>query len=432
MLNPVTITPKSLEDYRAIVGDQLIEEILNLAAPVRGARLIHINSTAFGGGVAEMLTTLVPLMNDIGLETEWQVIRGDAKFFEVTKTMHNSLQGTGIQIPWSQYMGRVWLHYNQINADLFDQDYDFVIIHDPQPAGILKMVLQSSNRARHGKWLWRCHIDLAESREDVWQFLRPFVEIYDGLIFTLEDYVKGGLGASHIFILPPAIDPLSPKNVELSPEVIAQALSPYGVNLNHPLIVQVSRLDRAKNPWGVIDAYRLVKREVPWVQLALVASMAHDDPDTRKYFQRIADYAGGDCDVYLLTNLVGVGNVEVNAFQRVAAVVVQNSVREGFGLSVSEALWKERPVVAGNVGGIPLQIIYGKTGYLVNTVQECANRIVYLLQHPQVAERMGRAGKEYVRQNFLVTRYLRDYLKILNRLSGQVESIEEGLEHRPS
>ncbi|UCC90913.1 MAG: glycosyl transferase family 1, partial [Dehalococcoidia bacterium] len=234
MLNPVTFTPKSLEDYRAIAGDQVIEEILKLAAHVRGARLIHINSTPFGGGVAEMLTTLVPLMNDVGLETEWQVVRGDAKFFEVTKTMHDSLQGTGIQIPWSQYMGRVWLQYNQINADLFDQDYDFVIIHDPQPAGILKMVLQSSNGVRHGKWLWRCHIDLTESREDVWHFLHPFIEIYDGLIFTLEDYVQVGLGASNIFIMPPAIDPLSPKNVDLSPEVIAQALSPYGVNLNHP------------------------------------------------------------------------------------------------------------------------------------------------------------------------------------------------------
>jgi len=317
-----------------------------------------------------------------------------------------------------------------MNAELFDQDYDFVIIHDPQPAGILKMVLQSSGGARHGKWLWRCHIDLTESREDVWQFLRPFVEIYDGLIFTLEDYVKEGLGASCIFILPPAIDPLSPKNVELSPEVIAQVLSPYSVSLNRPLIVQVSRFDKAKNPWGVIDAYRLVKREVPWVQLALLTSMSQDDPDSRKYFQHVASYAGGDCDMYLLTNLVGIGNVEVNAFQRVAAVVVQNSVREGFGLAVSEALWKGRPVVAGNVGGIPLQIIYGKTGYLVNTIQECANRIVYLLQYPQVAARMGKAGKEHITQNFLITRYLRDYLKVLNRLSGQLEGVE-GLEYRP-
>jgi len=280
------------------------------------------------------------------------------------------------------------------------------------------MVLQSNGGRRCGKWLWCCHIDLTDSREDTWQFLQPFVEIYDGLIFSLEDYVKDNLDASRIFIVPPAIDPLSPKNVELSPEVVAQVLSPYGVSLDRPLIVQVSRFDKAKNPWGTIDAYRLVKREVPWVQLALVTSMSADDPDTRKYFQRVADYAGGDCDMYLLTNLVGVGNMEVNAIQRASTVAVQNSVKEGFGLTVSEALWKGRPVVGGDVGGIPLQIIYGKTGYLVNTVQECANRVVHLLQHAKVAAQMGQAGREHVGQNFLVTRYIRDYLKILSRLSG--------------
>jgi trehalose synthase len=429
MLKLVSTTPKSLEDYRAIVGDQVIEEIHSLAAPLRGARLIHINSTAFGGGVAEILTALVPLMNDVGLQAEWQVIRGDDKFFEVTKAMHDSLQG--MPVPWYQYMGKMWLHYNQMNAELFDEDYDFVIIHDPQPAGMLKMVLQSSGGARRGKWLWRCHLDLTESREDVWQFLQPFVEIYDGLIFTVEDYVREDLDAPHIFILPPAIDPLSPKNIDLSPEVIAQVLSPYGLSLSRPLIVQVSRFDRTKNPWGVIDVYHAVKREVPWVQLALVTSVAQDDPDTRKYFEDVADYAGGDCDVYLLTNLVGIGNVEVNALQRAAAVVVQNSVREGFGLVVSEALWKRRPVVASNVGGIPLQIIYGKTGYLVNTAEECVNRVVYLLQHPQVADHMGQVGKEHVRQNFLITRYLRDYLKVLNRLSGQTEGVDT-LESQPS
>ena len=428
MLSPVTTTPKSLNDYREIVGEEVITEIRNLAAPLRGARLIHLNSTAFGGGVAEMLTSLVPLMNDVGLKAEWQVIKGDEKFFNVTKTMHDCLQGTSVS--WNQYTTRVWLQYNQMNAKLFDQDYDYVIVHDPQPAGILK-TLETGGKARHGKWLWRCHVDLTEGQEKVWQFLEPFVEIYDGIIFSLEDYVKESLGTARIFILPPAIDPLSPKNIELSPEVIAQVLSPYGVNLNRPLILQVSRFDKAKNPWGVIDAYRLVKREVPWVQLVLVTSLAQDDPDSRDYFEHVAKYAGGDYDVYLLTNLVGVGNVEVNALQRSARVAIQNSAKEGFGLVVSEALWKGRPVVAGNAGGIPLQIIYGKTGYLVNTVEECANRIAYLLKHPQVAERMGQAGKEHVRQNFLITRYLRDYLRILNRLSGRPgEPITGGLEYR--
>jgi len=421
MLNPVITIPKFLEDYRPIVGDQVIEEIRSLAAPLSKARLVHINSTNFGGGVAELLSTLVPLMNDVGLQAEWQVISGDEKFYQVTKAIHDSLQGT--PIPWNQYMSKVWLQYNQMNAELFDRNYDFTVIHDPQPAGILKMLLENGKR-RRGKWLWRCHIDLSESQEDTWQFLRPFIEIYDGLIFTLADYIKDGFDKSQIFIMPPAIDPLSPKNIELSPEAITQIISPYGINTTRPLIVQVSRFDRAKNPWGVIDAYRLVKREVPWLQLALVTSMPQDDPDTRKYFQNVVDYAGGDSDIYILTNLVGVGNTEVNALQRAAAVVVQNSVKEGFGLTVSEALWKERAVVAGNAGGIPLQIIYGKTGYLVNTMPECANRIAYLLKHPQVAAKMGKAGREHVTRHFLITRYLRDYLLILNRVSGKLEHAE--------
>ena len=428
MLDPVLTTPMFLDDYRDIVGDQVIEEIRNLAVPLKGARLLHVNATSFGGGVAELLTTLVPLMQDVGIEAEWQVIKGDNKFFQVTKEMHNGLQGTPVF--WNQYMSKVWSQYNQMNAELFDSNYDFVVIHDPQPAGMLKMVTQQDGKKRHGKWLWCCHIDLTDAREDVWEFLQPFVEHYDGYIFTMEDYIKNGLNKDRIFIVPPAIDPLSPKNTALSEEAITQIISSYGINPNRPIIIQVSRFDRAKNPWGVIDAYRLVKREVPWVQLVLVTSMPHDDPDTSKYFQNVANYAGGDCNIYLLTNLVGIGNTEVNALQRAASTVIQNSQREGFGLTVSEALWKERPVVAGNAGGIPLQILYGRTGYLVNTVQECANRITYLLQHPHVAEKMGKAGKEHITRNFLITRYLRDYLKLLNRTNGSLERAE-GLEYQP-
>ncbi|HLZ72264.1 MAG TPA: glycosyltransferase [Dehalococcoidia bacterium] len=420
MFGSVPTTPKSIEAYRPIIGDARIEEILELAGRLRGARVLHVNATAFGGGVAEILATLVPLMTDLGLEADWQVIRGSDEFFNVTKAMHNSLQG--MLLEWTPQMREIWTRYNQQNADMFDEDYDFVVIHDPQPAGILAMAAARLGHRPAGKWVWRCHIDLTDSQVDVWDLLHPYLEPYDAAIFTMAEYVKDDLEKPLLFTIPPAIDPLSPKNVPLPENVGRDILQRYGVDPDRPLISQISRFDPWKDPLGVIDVYRALKQDRPDLQLVLVASMAADDPEGWAWYERTVRRAGEDYDIHILSNLNGVGNVEVNAFQSLAKVVIQKSVREGFGLVVSEALWKGRPVVAGNVGGIPLQILYGRTGYLVNTTAECVNRTGYLLQHPDVADHLGAEGREHVRENFLITRYLRDYLAIFNTLAGHVEA----------
>ena len=419
MLGSVPTTPKSIESYRPVIGDERVEEILELASRIRGARVLHVNATGFGGGVAEILGTLVPLMNDIGLQADWQVIRGADEFFDVTKAMHNSLQG--MYYDWTPAMREIWSSYNKLNADLFDEDYDYVVIHDPQPAAIPTFLEERTGR-RAGKWVWRCHIDLTDAQVQVWDLLRPHVERYDAAIFTLPAYVKEGLDHPRIFCVPPAIDPLSAKNVELPQETIDAILTRYGVDPKRPMITQISRFDPWKDPLGVIDVYRVAKREFPDLQLVMIASMASDDPEGWDWYERTVRRAGEDFDIHILSNLNGVGNIEVNAFQRAARVVIQKSVREGFGLVVSEALWKSRPVVAGNVGGIPLQIVNGETGFLVNTSEECAEKLLFLLQRQGEADRMGSMGVEHVRDKFLTTRYLRDYLSIFCQLSGLGET----------
>ena len=421
MLGSVPTTPKSLEAYRPVIGDERTEEILALGRALKGARVLHVNATAFGGGVAEILGTLVPLMNDIGLDADWQVIKGADEFFNVTKAMHNSLQG--MYFDWTPEARAIWLNYNRMNAELFDDSYDYVVIHDPQPAAILSLLDERQGHHR-GKWVWRCHIDLTDAQVQVWDLLRPYVQAYDGAIFTLPDYVKEDLHGPAIFSVPPAIDPLSPKNVDLDPATTNAILERYGIDPKRPMVTQVSRFDPWKDPLGVIDVYRQAKREFPDLQLVMIASMASDDPEGWDWYERTVRRAGEDWDIHILSNLNGVGNIEVNAVQRAARVVIQKSTREGFGLVVSEALWKGRPVVAGNVGGIPLQIVNGKTGFLVNTAEECTEKLIWLLGHPREADTMGSSGVEYVRDNFLTTRYLRDYLSIFHQLSG---SAPEGL-----
>ncbi len=411
MLERVSVNPKQLETYRPVIGDDEVEALLKLAEPLRGARVLHVNATAFGGGVAEILHTLVPLMQDVGLAATWQVISGQDEFFNVTKAFHNGLQGASFAL--TAEMREIYDRYNQQNAQNFEGDYDFIVIHDPQPAA-----LRHFNGAKGGKhWILRIHIDTSQPNPEVWEFLRPYFVSYDAAIFTMEQYVYGDLKFPHLAIIPPSIDPFSPKNIP-QPRAESQAiLRRYGIDIERPLITQVSRFDPWKDPLGVIDAYRMVKVEIPDVQLALVGSMASDDPEGWVYYDRTIRHAGEDFDIYILHNFHGVGNVEVNAFQSISDVVVQKSTREGFGLVVTEALWKGRPVIGGNVGGIPLQVLDGETGYLVDTVLDCAQRTRDLLRHPEHLAEMGNKGREHVRQNFLTTRLLRDYLNLFHELS---------------
>jgi trehalose synthase len=361
-----------------------------------------------GGGVSEILYTLVPLMRDIGLETEWQIVLGREEFFNVTKMLHNALQGNPHSL--TKHDWQVYDEYSRKNASELEGDWDVVIAHDPQAAA-----LRSHVNERPGRWIWRCHIDLSTPNHEVLGRILPLLVPYDCTVFHMRDYVPSGVD-SGVEILPPAIDPLSPKNMALSPEDAAFVCNQFGVDVDRPLICQVSRFDPWKDPLGVIDAYRAVKREVPEVQLALVGSMATDDPEGWDYFQKTYRYAADDPDIKILNNLNNVGAIEVNAFQSQADVVVQKSVREGFGLTVSEALWKARPVVAGNVGGIPLQIDDGSTGFLVTNSADTADRSLRVLKDPELGKRLGRAGKEHVRSHFLMPRLLRDWLRIFSDL----------------
>jgi trehalose synthase len=411
-MSAVTLPKLSLKDYAEIVGEREIQEIQALAEKLVDRSVVHVNSTSFGGGVSEILYRLAPLMRDVGLRAEWKVIKGDKDFFNVTKAFHNALQGKEIEL--TENMKTIYLRCNELNADLLDLDYDYVVIHDPQPLAIINYCGE-----RKGKWIWRCHIDLSKPNEKVLDFLAPFLAKYDAFIFSLKDYAKGPLKYRNLTIITPSIDPLSDKNKPLPEKQILATLERYDVDPNRPILTQVARFDPWKDPLGVIDVYRKVKKRMPEVQLLLITSMAPDDPEGWVYYERTARHAGEDYDIHLLTDLIGVGNLEVNAFQRATDVALLKSIREGFGMSVTEALWKGVPVVGGDVGGIPLQVINGVTGFLVNTVEEAYEKTLYLLKNPEEAKEMGEKGREHVSKNFLITRHLKDYLSLFIRLSRQ-------------
>jgi len=411
VLQPVAVGNQTLADYTHICGPELIAEIRELAEPLKGQRVVHVSATAFGGGVSEILYTLVPLMRDIGLDCEWQVIYGREEFFNATKLMHNALQGSPQDLSEEQWA--TWLRYAEINARELTEGWDVALIHDPQPAALFQLVPEKAR-----SWVWRCHIDLSTPNPDTISRLLPFIAEYPESLFHMREYVPQGMNGT-VNVVPPAIDPLTPKNMALSPEDASFVCGQFGIDLDRPLMCQVSRFDPWKDPLGVIDAYRTVKEAMPDLQLALVGSMASDDPEGWDFFNATVAHADGDSDIHILNNFNNVGAIEVNAFQSHADVLVQKSTREGFGLTVSEAIWKARPFVGGNVGGIPLQIEDGETGYLVSSVEECAQRTLQFLQDPELGRTLGRRGKEHVRSHFLTPRYLRDYLKIFNGLSDR-------------
>jgi trehalose synthase len=443
-MKPVQNTPprrpekskKFIWDYEGIVGRRPLEYLEMLAENITG-KVQHINATYTGGGVAEILTSLVPLSNGLGVETEWNVMRGDDEFFSVTKSFHNALHGnidglTDVRmyephgapdelesqinvLGMKQDIFETYLHWNEINSEEMGVDGDFVFMHDPQPAAMI--------RAKEGgKWIWRCHIDVSSPDRLVWNFLKEFVSKYDASVFSAPLFARPDV-CTRKFLVPPSIDPLSEKNIELSEGEIDKVLDRYEIVRDKPTIVQVSRFDRLKDIPGTIDAYKLVKERID-CQLILAGGVASDDPEGLEVHHEIAKMAEGDPDVHVLLGSPPFTEIEINAFQRAADVIMQKSLKEGFGLVVSEGLWKGKPVVGGATGGIPLQIIEGVTGYLAGSSEDAAHHISNLLKHPELARRLGENGREHVRNNFLITRQIKDYLLLMLSLkdsSGIVE-----------
>lgn len=401
-----------LEDYIGIVPKIDLVIIQKLADRFAGRHFLHINSTRSGGGVAEILQRMITILTGLGINARWEVIEGDTRFFDITKKIHNGLQGNPEQI--SEDMWQYYFEVNKSNAEKLNLDADTVLIHDPQPASLIEF-------KKNGTWLWRCHIDISNPIAGVWGSLKRYIENYNATIFSVAKFARK-LPLDK-FIIPPAIAPLSDKNKELSSHEINEILERLNLPADKPIILQVSRFDRFKDPIGVIKAYRLVKRYND-CRLVLAGSPATDDPEGDMVLNEVKEHAGNDPDIYIF-QLPASSDIEINALQRAATVIIQKSLKEGFGLTVSEAMWKGKPVIGGAVGGITLQIIHGITGFLVNSVEGAAFRVRQLLNNPEMAKKMSESAREHVRKNFLITRQIRDYLSVWYIMENKAKGVIE-------
>ena len=406
-----------LSRYAQITGKEAVEQLLQLASPLKGAHIVHVNSTRYGGGVAEILHSLIPLKQALGLDVTWEVITGEEEFFFVTKSMHNALQGFPTEIH-----PQALKTYEETNAAQAErlkpllEDADFVFIHDPQPAALLKFIPN-----RKGRWIWRCHIDLSRPQRSTWRYLRNLVVGYDASIFSMPDFTQPLPHPQ--YIIPPSIDPLTEKNRELEEKEVKKIIDKFQLDPHKPIILQVSRFDRFKDPLGVIRAARLARKFAP-LQLILAGGGAADDPEGEVVLREVEETAKGDPDIHILY-LPPDAHLTINALQRAAHVVLQKSIKEGFGLTVTEAMWKGKPVIGGDVGGIKIQVVNHHTGFLVHTPEGAALAIRYLLFYKEKREEMGRKAHQFVKDNFLITRHLRDYLSLLLALKlGAHERIE--------
>ena len=409
-----------LDRYAEVVGRDVIDHLRQLAGPLSGLQVVHVNSTRLGGGVAEILHKMVPFMQELGIKTDWEIISGEADFYQCTKAFHNAIQGNQVNIP-ERYL-KEYEQANQRTAEILRdvlEKADIVIIHDPQPAAMIKAFPE-----RKGKWVWRCHIDASSPFRAVWKYLRNFVSNYDASIFSLSTFAQR---LPHpVYLIAPSIDPLHEKNIELTDEEVSEVQSRFGIDPERPMIIQVSRYDRFKDPIGVIYAYKLAKEFLPSLQLVLAGGGATDDPEGETVLNEIRATAEEDKDIKVLL-LAADAHRTINALQRAAHIVLQKSIKEGFGLTVTEAMWKQRPVIGGDTGGIRIQVINHHTGFLVNTPEGAALRIRYLLQDPHLRKEMGRKARELVRESFLITRHVREYLTLIFALlHGNEEKITLG------
>jgi trehalose synthase len=407
----------TLSNYLPIVGPQVINELEVLSQSLKGTRIKHINSTAVGGGVAEILIRMMGLGKDLGLEMTWDVIRGNDAFYQVTKAMHNAFHGTPFQFTpemWDSYRATT-----EENIKTLDLNADVFLIHDPQPAALV------TERTRTGgKWIWRCHIDLSNRQPAPWEFIEPFVARYDAAVFSSPKYIQNLLMPE--VLIPPSIDPLSDKNRDLPPEFVTSVLERFNIDPKRPILTQISRFDRLKDPIGVCRVYQVVKKSIPELQLVLAGGGASDDPEGAEVLAEVREAAGNDPDIHIL-ELPPTANMEINALQHGSTIVMQKSLKEGFGLTVSEGMWKGKPVVASAVGGIVSQIHHGITGELVHSESGAAQSVKKLLVNPEYAKQLGVAAKEHVRNNFLLTRHLKDYMLLfLFVMKGSRQGIISG------
>lgn len=399
----------TLAEYEPVVGSSSIRQLRQLGSRLTGMRLVHINSTRQGGGVAEILSWMVPLMRDIGIEASWEVISGPPRYYEITKSIHNGLQGMPVQLDSED-----WALLNNVNTAWAEKhkdilrDADVVIVHDPQPSPLIQFRQNGKS-----KWIWRAHIDISHPHRPIWKNLRTIVEKYDASIFSMNAFAQALPHPQ--YLVPPSIDPLSEKNCDLSKKEIEKVRKEVGLDSSRPIVLQVSRFDRFKDPLGVIKAYRIVRRIAP-IQLILAGGGAADDPEGDAVYKEVLEAIGGDDDIHVLL-LPPDAHRLINALQRIADIVIQKSTREGFGLTVAEAMWKGKPVIGGDTGGIRLQIINYQTGFLVSTPEGAAYRIRFLLDHRRRLERMGNIAREFVRENFLLNRHLREYLTLIFALT---------------
>ena len=391
----------TLDSYIPLLGAE-IDELRALAKPLAGKEVMMVNSTRVGGGVAELLTRVVPLLEELGRRPRWEVVVGDKEFFEVTQAFHNALHGTPAGLPANAF--DIFRSYTQYNRSRIHLDSEFVVIHDPHPAGLI-----DGRQDRSGHWIWRCHIDLSKPSPRVWNFLEPWVARYDASIFSSPDFARQLPIPQYLFY--PAIDPLSDKNRPLDPVFVRSVLEHYGIDPGRPILTQISRFDCLKDPVGVVRAYRIVKRYFD-CQLVLAGGPAADDPEGAAVLAEAREQAAGDPNIHLL-ELPPASPLEVNALQTASTVVIQKSLREGFGLTVAEALWKKRPVVASAVGGIPTQVMHKQTGLLAHSVEGTAYQIRFLLSHPDIAERLGEQGRAHVREEFLITGNVKRYVTLM-------------------